>query len=256
MTPDDRLDEHPPTPAGRVDMHSHVLPGIDDGCHDAADSLACVRRLIDAGFVGTICTPHVVHRQFPNNTPALIKGYVVRLQEQIDQNGLPYTLWPGGEVRLAPDTIEWFDAVGVPTLGDSRAVLLDFWGWTWPDFADEVFDYLKLRGYEPILAHPERMDFSEDELARTVDRLQEIGVKLQVNCNSFTGGEGPNAELWAWKLFRAGLCWSLALDMHGPESLGTRLDGARRVAAENESMATLLLQDRPGLLAKGASVDD
>src|SRR5687767_14764730 len=92
---------------GRVDIHSHLLPGVDDGCADADESLACVRRLKAAGFVGSICTPHIYPAMFPENRIDNIRGWVAALQRRIDTAGLDYRVWAGGELRIADDMIEW-----------------------------------------------------------------------------------------------------------------------------------------------------
>src|SRR5262245_36599080 len=89
----------PPAP-GKIDIHSHILPGIDDGCKTLEESFECVRKLTDAGFIGSICTPHIWPEAFPDNTAANIRDWVIALQQQIDAAGLSYRLWPGGEVRL------------------------------------------------------------------------------------------------------------------------------------------------------------
>src|SRR5271165_6658164 len=105
---------------GFIDLHSHVLPGIDDGCISVEESLACVRRLQAHGFVGTVCTPHILPDIYPHNTPAQIAPRVAALRERLRQEGLDYSLWAGGEVRIDAGTISWFTSMGVPTLGPSN----------------------------------------------------------------------------------------------------------------------------------------
>src|SRR3954447_11849642 len=127
---------------GFIDLHSHLLPGIDDGCVAPEESLACVRRLHAQGFVGTVCTPHILPDIYPHNTPDRIAARVADLNDRLVVAGLDYQLWPGGEVRLDPGTLSWFATMGVPTLGPGRHVLVDYWGQRWPEFADEVIDFL------------------------------------------------------------------------------------------------------------------
>src|SRR5947209_11686585 len=94
---------------GFIDLHSHLLPGIDDGCVAPEESLACVRRLQAEGFSGTVCTPHILPDIYPHNTPDRIKVRVAELQERLRAEGLDYQLWAGGEVRLDPGTLSWFE---------------------------------------------------------------------------------------------------------------------------------------------------
>ncbi|HVW00383.1 MAG TPA: CpsB/CapC family capsule biosynthesis tyrosine phosphatase [Planctomycetaceae bacterium] len=241
---------------GRIDLHSHLLPGIDDGCTSLAESLACVRRLLDAGYVGSVCTPHVTYYQFPRNTPEAIAGWVADLQAEIDAAGLEYRLWTGGEVRIAEETAAWLDAVGVPTLGDSRYVLIDWWNRTWPNFCYELCEFLMDREYRPILAHPERMGLEEAELWEVLAELQRMGVRLQGNLNSLSGGEGPQAADWARRLLAEDRYFLIASDMHRPHALDGRIAGLEEleklVGAEK---AAELLEHRPRqILEVGAAM--
>ena len=210
---------------GRVDTHSHILPGIDDGCPDLEASLACVRRFIAAGYVGTICTPHVIPKTYPRNTPLQIRNWVNGLQSAITQEGLDYHVWPGGEFALAQDHWDYFERDGVPTLGNSRATLMDWWGPSWPDFADATIDRLLAEGYQPILAHPERMRLPEAELQKLVTSLSARGVWLQGNLNSLSGGEGLQAYALSRTWLTTGRYQLLASDAHHPDRLDGRFSG-------------------------------
>src|SRR4051812_7484366 len=99
---------------GFIDVHSHLLPGIDDGCPIIADSLECIRLLKDAGFVGSICTPHFLPTIYPENLPDFVRERTAALQREVDAAGLDYRLWAGAEVRLDAETTQWLDRYGVP----------------------------------------------------------------------------------------------------------------------------------------------
>jgi len=210
-----------------LDLHSHVLPGIDDGCRDLNDSLDCIRQFIAAGYRGTVCTPHILPDQFPEITPANVQRWVETLRQELAAAGLEYQLWTGGEVRLAKRTLQWFARDGVPTLGDSRVVLLDWWGYDWPSYIDQIFDWLQAEGYQPLLAHPERMDLPFPQLEEVLTTLQERGVWLQGNLNSLSGGEGRQAQMWSQGWLKAGRYRWLASDMHRPNQLTGRFAGLK-----------------------------
>ncbi|HUG93674.1 MAG TPA: CpsB/CapC family capsule biosynthesis tyrosine phosphatase [Planctomycetaceae bacterium] len=233
-------------PNGFLDLHSHLLPGIDDGCVTLEQSLACVRRLIDRGFVGSVCTPHIWLSGFPENTPVNISGWVARLQARLDGDGLDYRLWPGGEVRIARDTVSWFEQHGVPTLGASRAVLIDYWGRQWPEYGDGVIEHLFEAGYQPVLAHPERMDFDDAEWTTTIDRLIAAGVWLQGNLRCLAGVEGPQPRERMQRLLTAGRYQLVATDLHGPGDLDARLAGIEAVErSAGRAAVRRLLAERP-----------
>lgn len=137
---------------GAVDVHSHLLPGIDDGCASLDDSLRCIEQLRLRGYEGTICTPHVCVAEYPHITPEFVEQRVALLRQELEARDINYSLWTGGEVRLSGRTIEFFETYGVPTLGESRCVLVDTWDRDWPAAAVTALEYLLERDYRPVLA--------------------------------------------------------------------------------------------------------
>lgn len=210
---------------GLIDLHNHLLPGVDDGCRTVDESLACVRTLVEHGFRGAVCTPHMAIVAFQLNTPDNIAHCVRSLQEELSAAGLEYQLWPGGELRIADHTISWLEEHGVPTVGPSRHVLVDYWGCRWPNYADAVIEHLLHEEFQPILAHPERMDLVDHEWDALLDRLQQIGVWLQGNLRCIAGGEGPRVAARSQRLLVDGRYRLLATDMHGTPDLPDRLAG-------------------------------
>ena len=217
---------------GLIDLHIHLLPGVDDGCRTLEESLACVRNLVEHGFRGSVCTPHMAIGDFAENTPANIAGRVSVLQERLNAARLDYELWAGGELRIADDTLTWLLKHGVPTLGPSRHVLVDFWGSRWPACADAVIEQLLQNGFHPILAHPERMDFEDRDWTAVLNRLQERGVLLQGNLRCIAGREGPRVGQRARRLLREDRYRVLATDVHGTADLADRLAGLSVVAEQ------------------------
>ncbi|MEX0777737.1 MAG: CpsB/CapC family capsule biosynthesis tyrosine phosphatase [Phycisphaeraceae bacterium] len=221
----------PPQPTGLIDIHSHMIPGVDDGCADLSESLECVSRLQKAGFVGTICTPHVFPEMYPENTPTNIAAWTAQLQQQLRDADSSYQLWPGGELRLFPDAVQWMQEHGVPTLAGSRCVLCDFWEHWWPSFITDTLAWLIQRGYQPILAHPERMRPERDYDQRLAD-VQKMGVWLQGNFRCMTGEEGYQPDQIVRQLLQQNRYTFMAMDMHRPDSLEGRLDGMRLLEME------------------------
>jgi len=225
VTPDPVARTPSPTPPpGRIDIHSHVLPGIDDGCASVEESLTSIRTLLEHGYVGTICTPHCWPLHYTEITPERIEGWCAQLRLAVADAGLDYTLWTGGELRIYRDVVAWMRAHGVPTLADSRCVLCDFWEKDWQPWIDDAFDWLLSEGYTPILAHPERSPTDED-YDRHLDALVDRGVLLQGNFRCFTGEEGYYPDQAVRRYMDAGRYNLLALDMHRPKMLQGRLDG-------------------------------
>lgn len=218
-------------PPGRIDIHSHILPGIDDGCVSVDESLQSIRVLKEYGYVGTICTPHCWPLQYAEVTPQRIAIWRDELQKAIDNEGLEYMLWTGGELRLYPQVIPWMQAHGVPTLASSRCVLCDFWEPRWQPWMDEAFDWLMEHGYQPILAHPERSP-TQDDYDTHLDEITARGVLLQGNLRCFTGEEGYYPDQQVRRYMQENRYSLLALDMHRPDALQGRLDGIALAAEE------------------------
>ena len=185
-------EQHAP-PAVRIDIHSHLLPSIDDGCRSLDESIECITKLKSMGFVGSICTPHMWPEAFPGNTPEHVRAWTARLQQDLMERGVEYQVWPGGELRLFEGVVQWMQTNGVPTLADSRYVLIDTWDRSWPKFAASVFQWLIGQKYQPILAHPERVP-DQRGLDKRIREVEEMGLLLQCNANSFTGAEGLRAD--------------------------------------------------------------
>jgi protein-tyrosine phosphatase len=221
----------PPT-TGRIDLHSHLLPGLDDGCRSLSEAIECVAALKQRRFVATVCTPHMFPEMFPDNTPHRVHEDVARLREQFAEHRVNYLIIPGGELRLSGDALEWVQDHGVPTIGESHYVLTDHWGDHWPDHADALLQWLIDQGYRPILAHPERMDFDDQLLQDVLAHLNAMGVLVQGNFNSLSGGEGRQAARRSLRLLREDNYHLLAMDMHRPDSLPGRFEGLARAEIE------------------------
>ncbi len=218
-------------PDGRIDIHSHLLPGIDDGCADLGEVLTCVERLKALGYVGSICTPHILPDTFPHTTAAHIEAHCLRLTDALRNAGVEYRVWPGGELRIRRGVIDWLKSHGVPTLATSRCVLTDFWDHKWNRWLFEAYEWLIQEGYQPIIAHPERLAATKDR-DRGLPQLLEMGVWLQGNFRSFTGEEGFDADRLVRRWLAEGKYQFLSLDMHRPNSLESRLDGIQIMRAE------------------------
>src|SRR5215469_7918145 len=107
---------------GRIDVHSHLLPGVDDGCATLEESLACARKLVQAGYTHAFCTPHI-WPNLPKNTVEEIAQRTQRLQQAYDEASVPLKLLPGGELNLRPDIID--TALNdLPTYGMARKFCL------------------------------------------------------------------------------------------------------------------------------------
>lgn len=219
-------------PPGRIDLHSHMIPGVDDGCQDIDEVITSIVALQRAGFVGSVCTPHIWAELFPQNTPQHVGVWVDQLARELANRGVTYRLWAGGELRLFDGVVEWMKVNGVPTLADSQYVLMDFWVEKWARWISKSLAWLLAEGYKPIIAHPERMNMDGKKLEARMDELAKDGVLFQGNFQCMTGEAGYHADQRIRQWLAQDRYTFLAMDMHRPDGLEARLDGMTMVETE------------------------
>ena len=226
---------------GRIDVHSHLLPGVDDGCKTVQESVQCARVMADAGYTHSFCTPHV-WPHLKNNTVKNIPLLTARLQEALDLAGVRLNLIPGGELNLRPDTHET-PADALVSYGMRRKyVLVDLWADTLPAFFDRGVRWLQAQGVKVILAHPERMTAVQNQ-PELADRFAEMGVLLQGNLHCFSDPLHAATRRTAERLLLEGRYFLLGSDLHNYASLPQRLEGLKRaidlVGAETVDRLTI-----------------
>lgn len=194
-----------------MDMHSHLIPGIDDGAKTMEESLELIRGLIQLGYSGAITTPHVMGDYYPN-TGAIIQTGREELRRAIRQAGLTFRLEASAEYNLDNYTAELFAQGDIlPMPGKRLLVELSFFGAP-PDLENRIFQ-LRLQGYSPILAHPERYSYYQGNL-KALERIRDLGCDLQVNILSLTGHYGSQIAKWAKTLLDKDMVSYLGTDMH------------------------------------------
>jgi protein-tyrosine phosphatase len=234
---------------GRIDVHAHLLPGIDDGCQTVEDSVECARQLVERGYSHCVCTPHI-WRNLPHNNRHDIRRRVSELQAEVDRARIPLVLLPGGEINLTPDFASSDPDEVVTYALRGRHVLIDLWADRLPPHFDPSVRWFQSRGLTVILAHPERMRAVQDapELA---DHFAELGVLLQGNFQCF--GDAPHAHtrLTAERFLREARYFTLGTDLHGRASLPVRWAGFERVRSmvDEETFDRLTMHQPVQLIA-------
>lgn len=195
----------------QVDLHSHLLPGIDDGAKDLDHSLALIRRLADMGFTQLYTTPHVMADLYPN-TPDLIRAKLAEVRAAVAAAGLTIKIDAAAEYLLDEGFGAQLQAGTLLTLPGNK-VLVEMSFVSEPPNLDQTIFQLQTKGYQVLLAHPERYLFLRDHFERYA-ALKERGVELQMNLLSLTGYYGLPTRDNAIKLLKTGLIDYLATDLH------------------------------------------
>ena len=213
-----------------IDLHCHILPGIDDGAADGSVALAMARAAAADGITIVACTPHILPGLYHNTGPQ-IRQAVAQLQHTLDQEGIPLRLVAGADNHVVPDFVASLRSGRLLTLGDTRYVLVEPPHHVVPPRLEEFFFNLTASGYVPILTHPERLTWLKSHYS-TVCRLGEAGAWMQVTAGSLAGAFGRNAQYWAERMLDEGRVHILATDAHDLERRPLHLSKARDIAAE------------------------
>ena len=228
-----------------IDLHCHMLHGIDDGAADLSVSLEMARASVADGVLVLACTPHILPGLYHNTGPQ-IRQAVAALQEALDQEGIPLRLVTGADVHMVPDFIAGLKAGRLLSLADTRYVLVEPPHHVAPLRLEDFFFSILVAGYVPILTHPERLSWIEAQYP-AIQRLVRGGALMQITAGSLTGAFGRNAQYWAQRMLDEGLVHILATDAHDTKrrlpnlSVGREL-AAKRIGAER---AAHLVVTRP-----------
>ena len=213
-----------------LDLHNHVLFGLDDGCRDAHESVALAQAVVELGHEGLVATPHIRPGIF-NNTPDGIRRRRDEVRPLVEDAGLELHL--GVEYYFDEHLLEAGKSKALLTLGEtSRYVLTEFPQARLPLRWEDVLFELRLRGYVPVIAHPERCRGIEDDLETALEGLQRAGVLLQLDLGSLIGHYGKGAKRTAEKIVKRGAYHVAACDLHRPEDAFKIVEPAKKVLSK------------------------
>lgn len=236
-----------------IDLHSHILHGIDDGARTMQDSLDMLDSYAAQGFRTVVATPHLVGPLHPEYAERVVRAHVA-LEPLARDRGI--TLARGFEIQLDPGTARQLTAHLPITLAGTGVVLVDLPFTEWPLYADAAFFAVQAAGYRIILAHPERYPGIQGDPGRA-EALVARGIALQVNVGSFCGVFGNAARKSAEDLIARGLVHMVATDAHSPgrrlASVPAGLARLRQLVGEDHlrrlttDMPKAVLDDKPFL---------
>jgi protein-tyrosine phosphatase len=231
-----------------IDIHSHIIWGVDDGARNREDSIAMLRLAAETGTTDIVATPHC-DRQYKFD-PAVRDE---RIRELMDATGGVPRIHPGCDFRLSFDNIQI--ALQEParfTINGLRYLLVEFEDVLIPPTTEEIFRRFMKREICPVITHPERNPI----LQRSFERLQswkQMGCLLQVTAQCLTDRFGKAAQASAWELLRRGLVDVVASDGHDTDHRPPRLDLAREILTREmgADAADLLLVTNPSAILAG-----
>lgn len=237
-----------------IDLHCHILPGIDDGAPDLAVALAMARCAVADGITVTACTPHIYPGLY-ENTKDSIRAAMDSFQGVLADEGIPLRLVEGADTHLAPDLAGQIKAGKIPTLNGSRYFLFEPPHHVAPPRLQDTVFHLLAAGFIPIITHPERLTWLNDAQYSLFQAMAHSGAWMQITAGSLTGRFGKRPKYWAERILDEGFCHILATDAHHIDRRPPLLAEAREAAAKRLGVdeAMHLVFTRPkGILENAA----
>lgn len=194
-----------------TDMHSHLIPGIDDGAKDMNDSLGLINAMAQMGYQKLITTPHIMSDFYRNDQDIILRGRDL-VREALLQTDINVSFDAAAEYYLDEHFEELIEKKELLTIGDSY-VLFELSFMQEPNSMKRAIFNMQMAGYKPILAHPERYLYMHPNF-ETYEELVERDVYLQLNINSLSGTYGDGVQRTAEKLIAKGLISFLGSDTH------------------------------------------
>jgi len=233
-----------------IDIHSHILPGIDDGAQTIKDSIEMAKAAVNEGITTIIATPHHKNNQFTNLKSSILTK-VNDLNTVLKQENIPLTVLPGQEVRIYGEVLEDYYKEEILTLNHTKYLFIEFPSSSVPRYAERLLYELQTEGIIPIIVHPER----NKELQEKPDLLYQFvknGALTQVTASSVAGYFGKNVKKFSEQLIEHNLTHFVASDAHNVNNRGFKMVESLDIIEENfgvdyiylfKENAELLLED-------------
>jgi protein-tyrosine phosphatase len=239
-----------------IDLHCHILPGLDDGPVSTKEALEMCRIAVDDGIQTIVATPHMLNGMFLVDRQAILEG-VQELSQILREESIPLQLLPGADVHLDPSMPSYLDQGKLVTIADlGRHLLLELPQDIVPEGLGELLFQVQLKGVIPIITHPERNIAIQQNPALLNDLISACSL-IQITAGSLTGAFGSRVRRCTIGLLEARTAHLVSTDAHNTGKRSPRLSEARRVVEEElgREEADRIFLERPTRILEGAHVD-
>lgn len=239
-----------------IDIHSHILPGLDDGSQSMEETLAMLKMAAADGITGIVATPHVNNSIYPNSKETII-AKVEEVNRLLQSEHIPISVFPGAEIRLEPDLPERMAKKELLTINNTGSYLLiELPAEFIPTYTEQSLYELQLQGVIPIIAHPERCSGFHHDPARLTNLVAK-GILLQITTGSIIGLFGNKTRKTALRLINRGYAHFIGSDAHSAGGVRKPLLSAAYGEIKklyDIKTADCLAHDNPGRALEGQQV--
>ena len=240
-----------------IDLHAHILPGVDDGAYDVREALSMARMAVESGVTAMVATPHcnVPEDRYALWSPA-IREECEKFRKYLKAKNVPLKLYDGMEIFGTREAPRRLKEGKLHTLNDSQYPLVEFPFYDYGEEATEILnDFLRM-GFRPVVAHPERYDYVQNA-PRLLNLWLDMGCLMQINRGSLLGRFGARAEALAYSMVARGFVTCVASDAHTStirtpwmKDLYDLLSGEY-----SEHMAKLLFTEYPRMILENKTIE-
>jgi protein-tyrosine phosphatase len=239
-----------------IDLHAHILPGLDDGPPEMKESLELCRVALRDGIDTIVATPHMLNDLFDVREEDIVSG-VAEINRRLEAEKIPVTILPGAEFHITIDLPERFKKQKPLTVdGAGKYLLLELPEDILPQGLDEFLFSLRLMGFTIILSHPERNHEIQSDPSN-LDRIVKAGHLVQLTAASIAGGFGEATQNCAFKILKENFCHVVATDCHNLTGRPPILSEARAIVASlaGPEEAEHLFDENPSRILAGKEIE-
>ncbi|TKH02927.1 tyrosine protein phosphatase [Peribacillus simplex] len=236
-----------------IDLHCHIIPGVDDGSMDMQVSISMAKKAVEAGITHLFATPHHLNERYVNVKDDIIDR-VFELNECLQQENIPLSVHPGQELRIHRELFVSLEKGEVLTLDNTdKYLLLELPSGHVPTYTQELIYELLLKGITPIIVHPERnKELKENQ--NLLFKLVQEGALTQITSGSIIGLFGKNVKSFSKKIIEHNLAHFIATDAHNMSSRGFTLQEAYETITKTYGIErTFYFKENAERLIKGQS---
>ncbi len=204
-----------------LDIHCHILPGVDDGPKELSESLELARLLLLEGISYCVATPHFQVGMYEIGKQR-VQELVIWLNKKLAENKIDLKVYPGMEISFSPEILSLLDREEICGINDSRYLLIESPQVTTPENINQLIFRLRLQGYVPVIAHPERSPLLQDNPDLTLQLINK-GCLFQLNASSLVSENKPRETECAQRLIHSKAAHILASDAHSCDNRPPKL---------------------------------